>query len=309
MPDQVSWKSFSTQNFFPKWYLKMSDDQYLTVEDHNRDVTGLTYIYPVVSRRAGGVSIGINLNINNACNWRCVYCQVPNLSRGTPPPINLELLEKELRDFLQYIVHGDFMLRYVAEGDRKIQDIAFAGNGEPTSAKEFPEVLKIVEKLLNEFDLLNPTLAHPIKVRLITNGSLMDKPHVLESMRHLAKINGEVWFKADAGTSEGVAKINDVNINIPSVIKRIKACADACPTFVQTCMVAIDGMPPTDLEVDAYIALLSEVKEVIQGVHLYGLARPSMQAEAPRLTRLLPEWLEGVATKIRAIGLDAFVSP
>lgn len=287
----------------------MSDDQYLTVEDHNRDVTGLTYIYPVVSRRAGGVSIGINLNINNACNWRCVYCQVPNLTRGTPPPINLELLEKELRNFLQYIVYGDFMLRYVAEGDRQIQDIAFAGNGEPTSAKEFPAVLGIVEKLLNEFDLLSPTLAHPIKVRLITNGSLMDKPLVLESMRHLAKINGEVWFKADAGTSEGVAKINDVNINIASVIKRIKACAGACPTFVQTCMVAIDGIPPTEVEVDAYIALLSEVKEVIQGVHLYGLARPSMQAEAPRLTRLLPEWLEGVATKIRAIGLDAFVSP
>ena len=287
----------------------MSDDLYLTVEDHNRDVTGLTYIYPVVSRRAGGVSIGINLNINNACNWRCVYCQVPNLTRGTPPPINLELLEKELRDFLEYIVHGDFMLRYVAEGDRKIQDVAFAGNGEPTSAKEFPAVLGIVETLLNEFNLLSPTLAHPIKVRLITNGSLMDKPHVLESMHHLAKINGEVWFKADAGTSEGVAKINDVNINIAIVIKRIKACAEACPTFVQTCMVAIDGMPPTDLEVDAYITLLSEVKDVIQGVHLYGLARPSMQAEAPRLTRLLPEWLEGVATKIRAIGLMAFVSP
>jgi len=263
----------------------------------------------VVSRRAGGVSIGINLNINNACNWRCVYCQVPNLTRGTPPPINLELLEKELRDFLEYIVHGDFMLRYVAEGDRKIQDIAFAGNGEPTSAKEFPSILGIVEKLLNEFDLLSPTLAHPIKVRLITNGSLMDKPHVLESIRHLAKINGEVWFKSDAGTSEGVAKVNDVNINIASVIKRIKACAEACPTYVQTCMVAIDGKPPTDLEVDAYIALLSEVKDVIQGVHLYGLARPSMQAEAPRLTRLLPEWLEGVATNIRAIGLMAFVSP
>ena len=287
----------------------MSDDQFLTVEDHNRDVSGLTYIYPVVSRRAGGVSIGINLNINNACNWRCLYCQVPNLTRGTPPPINLELLEKELRDFLEYIVHGDFMQRYVAEGDRKLQDIAFSGNGEPTSAKEFPEVLSIVEKLLNEFDFLNPANEHPIKVRLITNGSLMDKPHVLASMRHLAKLNGEVWFKADAGTSEGVAKINDVNINIPSVIKRIKACAEACPTFVQTCMVAIDGVAPTDAEVSAYIALLNEVKESIQGVHLYGLARPSMQAEAPRLTRLSPEWLEGVAEKIRAIGLKAFVSP
>ena len=287
----------------------MSDNQYLTVEDHNRDVSGLTYIYPVVSRRAGGVSIGINLNINNACNWRCLYCQVPNLTRGTPPPINLALLEKELRDFLEYIVLGDFMQRYVAEGDRKLQDIAFSGNGEPTSAKEFPEVLKIVEKLLNEFDLLNSELEHPIKVRLITNGSLMDKPHVIESMRHLSKINGEVWFKADAGTSEGVAKINDVNINISSVIKRIKACAEACPTFVQTCMVAIDGVAPSEAEVKAYINLLSEVKDVIVGVHLYGLARPSMQAEAPRLTRLLPEWLESVAEKIRAIGLEAFVSP
>ena len=287
----------------------MADDQYLTVADHNRDVSGLTYIYPVVSRRAGGVSIGINLNINNACNWRCLYCQVPNLTRGTPPPINLELLEKELRDFLEYIVHGDFMERYVAEGDRKLQDIAFSGNGEPTSAKEFPEVLGIVEKLLNEFNLLNPSNENPIKVRLITNGSLMDKPLVLTSMRHLARINGEVWFKADAGTSEGAAKINDVNINIPSVTKRIKACAEACPTFVQTCMVAIDGIAPTDAEVTAYIALLSEVKETIQGVHLYGLARPSMQAEAPRLSRLSPEWLEGVAQKIRAVGLKAFVSP
>ena len=287
----------------------MSDDQYLTVTDHNRDVSGLTYIYPVVSRRAGGVSIGINLNVNNACNWRCLYCQVPNLTRGTPPPIDLALLEKELRDFLQYIVHGDFMQRYVAEGDRKLQDIAFSGNGEPTSAKEFPEVLKIVEKLLKGFDLLNSAIAHPIKVRLITNGSLMDRPHVLESMRHLAKINGEVWFKADAGTAEGIAKINDVNITIPSVIKRIKSCAQACPTFVQTCMVAIDGASPTEAEVAAYIALLTEVKDVIQGVHLYGLARPSMQAEAPRLSRLSPEWLEGVAEKIRAIGLKAYVSP
>ena len=287
----------------------MSEHQYLTVEDHNRDVSGLTYIYPVVSRRAGGVSIGINLNINNACNWRCLYCQVPNLSRGTPPPINLALLKKELHDFLEYIVHGDFMQRYVAEGDRQLQDIAFSGNGEPTSAKEFPEVLKIVEKLLHQFDLLNPAQAHPIKVRLITNGSLMDKPQVLASMQQLANINGEVWFKADAGTAEGVAKINDVTLNIASVIKRIKACAQACPTFIQTCMVAIDGAPPTEAEVAAYIALLKEVSQQIKGVHLYGLARPSMQAEAPRLSRLSAEWLEGVADQIRALGLKAYVSP
>jgi wyosine [tRNA(Phe)-imidazoG37] synthetase (radical SAM superfamily) len=288
--------------------------EHLTVEDHNRDVSGLTYIYPVVSRRAGGVSIGINLNINNACNWRCVYCQVPNLTRGTPPPIDLALLEKELRGFLNELLHGNFMSEFVDEKDRHLMDIAFSGNGEPTSAKEFPEVLGIAEKVLNEFNLLNPAspnpiLPNPIKVRLITNGSLMDKAKVLESMKNLANINGEVWFKVDAGTSEGIAKINDVNISISSVIKRLKACAGNCPTFVQTCMVAIDGQVPSEQEIDAYIALLAQVKSEIKGVHLYGLARPSMQAEAPRLSRLSPEWLEGVATKIRALGLDCFVSP
>ena len=287
----------------------MNDDQYLNVADHNRDVSGLTYIYPVVSRRAGGVSIGINLNINNACNWRCLYCQVPNLTRGSPPPINLNLLENELRNFLDYILHGDFMERYVAEGDRKLQDIAFSGNGEPTSAKDFPEVLKIVEKLLNEFGLLDSSLGHQIKVRLITNGSLMDKAYVLESMHYLAKMNGEVWFKVDAGTSEGIAKINDVNITILSIINRLKLCAQACPTFVQTCMVAIDGHLPTEDEIASYISLVEKVKNDIHGVHLYGLARPSMQAEAERLTRISPEWLNDVAVKIRSTGLQTFVSP
>jgi hypothetical protein len=74
-------------------------------------------------------------------------------------------------------------------------------------------------------------------------------------------------------------------------------------------MVAIDGQAPNEAEIDAYIALLSQVKNDIKGVHLYGLARPSMQAEAPRLSRLSPEWLEGVASQIRALGLACFVSP
>ena len=44
--------------------------QTLSVSDHDRNSAGLTYVYPVISRRAGGVSVGVNLNVNNACNWR-----------------------------------------------------------------------------------------------------------------------------------------------------------------------------------------------------------------------------------------------
>ncbi|MDP2071099.1 radical SAM protein [Methylotenera sp.] len=291
----------------------MTIQNFLTVSDHNRDVGGMKYIYPVVSRRAGGVSIGINLNINNACNWRCVYCQVPNLTRGTPPPIELDVLERELRTFLSYALHGDFMERYVAVGDRHIKDIAFSGNGEPTSAKEFPEVVLLVEKVLTDFNLLGDSLntkqINPIKIRVITNGSLMDKPAILASISHLAKCNGEVWFKIDAGTKEGIVRINDVNLNPQSHLQRLKNCAKACPTFIQTCMFALDGQPPSESDISAYLTLISQVKDVVQGVHLYGLARPSYQAEAPRLSRLSVEWLEGVAERIRQLGLDVYVNP
>ena len=287
----------------------MTKPIFLNEADHNRDVSGLRYIYPVVSRRAEGVSLGINLNVNNACNWRCVYCQVPNLARGTPPPIDLNLLEQELRMFLAEVLHGDFMQRYVAEGDRHLQDIAFSGNGEPTSAKEFPQVLQIVEKVLREFGLLDVGRDKPIKVRLISNGSLLDKPAVMESIRHLATCNGEVWFKLDAGTKAGIARINDVNLNPETHIARLRMCAQACPTFIQTCMFAIDDVPPTEADIAAYLALIEQVKDVVQGVHLYGLARPSYQAEAPRLSRLAPEWLEAVAQRLRQRGFVVHVSP
>lgn len=291
----------------------MSLKKFLTVSDHNRDVSGMKYVYPVVSRRAGGVSIGINLNVNNACNWRCVYCQVPDLKRGTPPPIELEVLEKELVSFLNYALHGDFMERYVAEGDRHLKDIAFSGNGEPTSAKEFPEVITLVEKILIEFNLLageaNSQPINPIKLRVITNGSLMDKQSILDSIRHLAKCNGEVWFKLDAGTKAGIARINDVTLNPESHIERLKKCAAICPTFIQTCMFGFDGAPPSEEDITAYLSLVNQVKDVVQGVHLYGLARPSYQAEAERLSRLPEEWLEAVAQRLRALGLTVFVSP
>lgn len=277
---------------------------HLTTTNHNRDVVGMRYIYPVISRRAGGVSIGINLNVNNACNWRCIYCNVPNLTRGSPPPIELDVLEQELRAFLDDVLHGDFMQRHVHESDRQLKDIAFSGNGEPTSAKEFPQVLVLVERILRDFGLLGS-----LKVRLITNGSLMDKPQILDSMRHLAKCNGEVWFKVDAGSKEGIARINDVTLNPQSHIQRLENCAKACPTFIQTCMFALDGAPPSEEDIAAYLALISQVKNVIQGVHLYGLARMSLQAEASRLSRLSPEWLETMGQRIRNLGITVYVSP
>jgi wyosine [tRNA(Phe)-imidazoG37] synthetase (radical SAM superfamily) len=99
----------------------------LTTIDHRRDSAGLLYVYPVISRRAGGVSVGINLNTNNACNWACVYCQVENLTRGGPPPIDLDRLESELKGFLDNALHGDFMQRQVPPEARQLMDMCIFG--------------------------------------------------------------------------------------------------------------------------------------------------------------------------------------
>src|SRR4029450_261208 len=109
----------------------------LSTGEHERDVAGLRYVYPVVSRRAGGVSVGVNLNPNNACNWRCVYCQVPGLVAGKGPPIELDVLERELETLLDAIVRGDYPERHVPADARRLSDVAFSGNGEPTSSPDF----------------------------------------------------------------------------------------------------------------------------------------------------------------------------
>lgn len=280
-------------------------NDYLVPEDHNRDVTGMTYIYPVVSRRAQGVSVGINLNVNNACNWRCIYCQVPNLTRGGPPAIELAQLKQELNSMMQALLHGDFMQRYVAESDRRLMDIAFSGNGEPTTCKQFGEVLDIVAEVMQQYDLIQ----QDVKVRLITNGSQMDKVEVQAWMKKLALINGEVWFKIDAGNRAGFARINDIQMTPEAHIKRLKTCAALCPTLVQTCMFALDGIAPSEADIADYLALIKQVSSEIKGVHLYSVARPSYQPEAPRLGRLDEAWLNQMAERIGTLAIPVYVNP
>jgi len=277
--------------------------QYLSIHDHSRELSGLKYIYSVISRRAGGLSIGVNLNVNNACNWQCIYCEIPNLTRGTPPPIELDVLEQELRFFLNEIIHGDYMDKNVSLEDRHLKDIAFSGNGEPTSANEFPEVISIVKKILSEFNLL-----HKIKIRLITNGSLMHQTSVIKSVGMLKEMNGEVWFKVDAATEESIKTINQVNLKPHQILERLKNSAKVCPTFVQTCIFTIDGKGPSKKDIDAYVELINEVKSIIQGVHLYGLARPSLQPQAKNLGRLDEEVLQDIAKELRSLNITTTVS-
>ncbi len=265
----------------------------------------MTYIYPVISRRAGGVSVGINLNPNNACNWRCIYCQVPNLKRGGPPPLDLDCLETELAELLARMYDGDFLERHAPPEARRVVDIAFSGNGEPTSAVEFPEAVERVGRVLDKRKIENPP-----QLRLITNGSLMGRVGVQRGIALLGERGGEVWFKVDAVGTEAMRRVNGAALQPETVLRRLKKCGSLCATWVQSCFFAFDGAPPTEQQLNGYLALLEQAKESLAGVLLYGLARPSLQPEAAHLSALSAQWLENFAERIRdKTGLTVRVSP
>jgi wyosine [tRNA(Phe)-imidazoG37] synthetase (radical SAM superfamily) len=279
----------------------------LKVSEHSRDVAGLRYVYPVISRRAGGVSVGINLNTNNACNWRCIYCQVPDLKLGSAPPVDLPLLEKELRGFLHELLHGDFMQTRVPEGARRINDIALSGNGEPTSAAEFAQVIELIANLKREL-----ALPEHLKLVLITNGSQLHRDYVQQGLRRMAQLNGEVWFKLDRASEQGMARTNDTRTTMDKVRNNLTAAIACCPnTWLQTCWFALDGNAPSQQDEDDYLEFLSTLlRQGIkpQGVLLYGIARPSMQVEAPRLSALPLAQIEAFAQRIRGLGLAVKVA-
>lgn len=278
----------------------------LTVHDHSRDVLGMKYVYPVVSRRAGGVSVGINLNPNNACNWRCIYCQVLDLVRGNAPMLDLPDLRAELWQMLDAIVNGDFLTRSAPPEARRLNDIALSGNGEPTSSRQFGAVIAVIEEALREFDLLGK-----IKTVLITNGSQCYKAPVLDGIAHLQKLNGEVWFKIDRAPEADYSFVNQVALTEAQIQRHLLAAASRCATWVQTCMFAIDGKLPDDTALARYVQLLEDAMKggaALRGVLLYGIARPSTQPEAPRLSSPPLPWMEALAEKIRALGLDVKLS-
>jgi len=279
----------------------------LTTTNHNRDSAGLTYVYPVLSRRSGGLSIGVNLNPNNACNWRCVYCQVPDLRRGGAPTTDLARLEAELRGFLEDVLRGDFYQRFeVPSEQRAIRDIAISGNGEPTSSAEFDRVVELIGRVAGDDGLLGQ-----IKLVLITNGSLVRRETVQKGLKHWAGLGGEVWFKLDSATAAGMLRVNGVQRTPASLLRDLETAAGLCPTWLQTCLFAFDGEPPAEDELRAYtdfLRLASRRRIALRGVLLYGLARPSLQAEAPRLAALPSPWLERFAADIRELGLEAKLS-
>jgi hypothetical protein len=106
--------------------------------------------------------------------------------------------------------------------------------------------------------------------------------------------------------------INDTSTSMDKVRDNLVTAISLCPTWLQTCWFALDGKPPGRQDEDDYLEFVSALLRdgcKPQGVLLYGLARPSRQAEAPRLSDLPAESLQAFAGRIGKLGLPVKVSP
>ena len=278
----------------------------LSVNNHRADVIGLQYIYPVLSRRAGGLSIGINFNTNNTCNWRCVYCQVPDLTIGAAPSIDFDMLAHELRTFLTDVLHGDFYDRFEVDADKRvIKDIAIAGNGEPTTLKEFAQAVRLIGQIATDMGVFPDS-----DYVLITNGSLVHLPRVQAGLRVLNDYHGQVWFKFDSATEEGRKLVNNASQSCQAAVQNLLTASGLCQTKLQTCLFDFAGRGLPDTEKQAYLQVLQDIRKHsnLRRIMLYTIARPSAQPEAAQLAKLPEATLQAFAEDIRRLGFEVSVS-
>ncbi|MDX8393408.1 MAG: radical SAM protein [Mariprofundales bacterium] len=277
----------------------------LNIYNHDRDAAGLRYVYPVISRRASGVSIGINLNPNRACSWRCVYCQVEGLTRGVSPAIDLTILKQELYGLLTAINSGDFMQKHVPSDCRVLRDIALSGDGEPTSCRQFHAVTKIITEAILHFNLQK----QDVIPRIITNGGYVHRPDIQKGLANLAKSGGEAWFKIDAIKDADIWQTNGVHLSWQRQKKQLISTLNVIPAWIQTCMFANSNHEaPSEKICDYYIEAMLECANDarvsghdLRGILLYGIARQPQQGEDIHPVNIA--WLESFADKLRKAGL------
>ncbi len=266
----------------------------------------MKYVYPVISRRARGVSIGINLSPNNACNWRCIYCQVPNLQRGTSPAIDFPLFESELERLTSAICIGDFLEQHAPPQARTLRDFALSGNGEPTSCPDFPHVVKHVGNVRARFGLTNA-----VSIVLITNGSLVGRASVKEGLHALAALDGEVWFKLDRGRQFELATTNGASISLYHHLAHLCESSLICRTRVQSCWFTTNGNYPASAEIDGYIAAIRKAVDMgarIASVQLYTLARAPLLPEGAALGPVSDAWLAELGAGLGKLGLSVDIN-
>jgi len=245
---------------------------------HPRTYENFQYVYPVLSRRSHGISIGINLNPSKNCNYDCVYCQV---DRTVIPEFNkqidLELLKAELIEILDAIRDESLFQQSLFTSVQDIRlltlkDIAFSGDGEPTLCSDFPACVDLVLSLISEHCEDWTPKVLPV---CITNGTRLSLEKIKNACTRLIDAGGNLWVKLDAITREEFERVYDVGLSMEPVMEAIKQFSKTRSITIQTMIFkSLDGSMSLDFE--GYIRHLQSMQRSnckIQLIQIYTLSR------------------------------------
>lgn len=241
---------------------------------HERSFSGNRFVYPVLSRRSAGISIGVNLNPDKVCNFGCIYCQVNRTSAGETRFVDIEALRSELDCMLELAVSGRLFdtekFHDCPPPLRRLNDIAFSGDGEPTTFRNFDQIVGQCARLKLDHGLNN------VKMVLITNASMFHRRPVQRGLEILDANQGEIWAKLDAGTEDYFRLVERTPIPFTRILENITAAARKRPLVIQSLFMRIDDQPPSPAELEAYTDRLVDIVSAggqLSLVQVYTVAR------------------------------------
>ncbi|MBU2512883.1 radical SAM protein [bacterium] len=257
----------------------------LSVFDHPRLSEYDRLVYPVVSRRAGGLSLGINLNPEKSCSYNCVYCQVDRTIKIEHLKLDLEQILSELDYWLKIIQKegGRFQ-------DQELKDISIAGDGEPTLKKILPNLIIRLIKKKEEYGLRN------VKLILFTNGTNLTRPDLLDTFDSFTRNNGEIWFKLDSWDEAGYQKINRSSTPYAKLISNLVLVGNRYPVVLQSCFFSTNNQKVTPSGFQGYVQLINRLMGdgvKIKQIQVYTTARKPAESFVTPLSDVEMDDLHG----------------
>ncbi len=276
---------------------------------HPRQYLAQDFVYPVISRRARGLSVGINLNVDKLCNYDCVYCQVDRRGPVRPVSVDPDAVEGELRALLREVSTGAFWshprFAGVPQAWRGLHDIALSGDGEPTTYLHFAEVCRRIVGVKTELGLADA------KVVVITNTSGLHRTDVQTGLDLLAPHGLEIWAKLEAGTEAYYQRVERTKVPFERTLRNITDAARRWPVVIQSLFMRLDGVGPDAEETAAYVARLCEIRDAggdFDRVQVYTVARPPAE---DFVSALIATEIDTIADAVAAAGftVERFYEP
>ena len=254
------------------------------------------YVYVFFSPRAGGLTLGINLNPDRHCNFDCIYCEVRRHRAPANGEVDVEAMAGELTALLERVHRGHLRdlapFRDLPDELLELKHVALSGEGEPTLCPRFADAVQAIVHIRAR------GLFPFFKIALLTNGSVLDQAQVQSGLRHLIQ-KDEIWVKLDAGSSEVFEAVNHPQVPYERVLANILELGRHRPIILQSLFPLINGEEPTAESLAEYMNRLRRLRDDgarIELVQIYSATRPTARSGCRHLPLKV---LSGIAHQVR----------